>query len=144
MQHFIEYGLWGIFAFCFLGATLLPLPTELAIYQGLELGYSPFAIWLYASVGNGLGALSSYALGYWGEHRISEKQKNGKIWKKAEKWMLKYSKWALLWSWLPYIGDPMCILAGLFRIPLPIFVLFVWGTRTLRFALLIWFFQTVF
>lgn len=143
MECVLKYGLWGIFGFCFMGATLLPLPTELAVYQGMALGFSPIWVWIAASVGNGLGVCTNYVLGYWGEHWISDKQRQSRFWKKAESWMLKYGKWALLLSWLPYIGDPMCIIAGLFRMPFYQFIAFTWGTRSLRFALLIWFFESI-
>ena len=44
---------------------------------------------------------------------------------KAENWYHRYGRWSLLFSWVPVIGDPLTVVAGVLREPLPVFVALV-------------------
>jgi membrane protein YqaA with SNARE-associated domain len=44
---------------------------------------------------------------------------------KAEGWYHRWGKWSLLLSWAPFIGDPLTVVAGVLREPLPVFVALV-------------------
>ena len=48
-------------------------------------------------------------------------------------WYLKYGKWSLFLSWVPLIGDPLTIVAGMFRVPLIIFIIIVSISKILRY-----------
>lgn len=113
-------GLWAVFTSSFLAATLLPGGSEVALYAVLKL--HPETQWTaigVATLGNTLGALTSYGLG-----RLIPRSKtlNGcerSIRRpkpmKGLALLQRYGSAALLLSWLPFIGDPLCVAAGWLR-----------------------------
>jgi membrane protein YqaA with SNARE-associated domain len=132
-------GLLGLFAIAFAAATLLPLQSEAALV-GMVLG-TDIPVWLLvavASLGNLLGSLVNWWIG--GQiHRF-----RGRRWfpvspialAKAEGWYRRWGCWSLLLSWAPVIGDPLTVIAGVLREPLPVFLLLVGMAKTLRYATL--------
>jgi len=101
-------GLWAVFTSSFLAATLLPGGSELALYGVLKL--HPETKWTaiaLATAGNTLGALTSYAIG-----RVIPRSKP----LRGLDVLQRYGAPALLLSWLPFIGDPLCVAAGWLRI----------------------------
>ncbi|MGR5457243.1 YqaA family protein, partial [Vibrio alfacsensis] len=79
---------------------------------------------LVATIGNTLGGLTNYWIGIWLPNRTQE-EKHGH---KAMAWIQKYGYWTLLLSWLPVIGDPLCLAAGWLRMKfLPCVVLIAIG-----------------
>ncbi|MGB1466939.1 MAG: YqaA family protein, partial [Alcanivorax nanhaiticus] len=65
MEYFTELGHIGLFMAAFLAATVLPLSSEVVLVALLLNGLSPASLVTVATVGNVLGALVNYALGYW-------------------------------------------------------------------------------
>ncbi len=120
--------LWGLFLSAFLAATILPAQSELALGTMLKLALEP--AWLLiaiATLGNVLGAVVNWALGFYGsrfrEHKYFPVKPADLA--KAEKWYRRWGHWSLLLSWAPIIGDPLTLVAGLLRQPLPSFLLLV-------------------
>jgi membrane protein YqaA with SNARE-associated domain len=100
-------GLWALFASSFLAATLLPGGSEVVLYGILQL--HPETRWTaigVATLGNTLGALTSYALG-----RLIPRAKPIR----GTALLQRYGSPALLLSWVPLIGDPLCLAAGWLR-----------------------------
>jgi len=76
--------------------------------------------------------IQHYWLGLWLPNR-TQQQKHGH---KALAWLTKYGYWSLLFSWLPIIGDPLCLAAGWLRMKfLPSFVMILIG-KALRYSIL--------
>lgn len=126
-----------------MSATLLPGSSEaLLLYllqnEVLSLPY----LWLAATSGNVLGSVVNWGLGRYGYHLrhyrffpVSEVQ--------LEKARVKFSRWgaaSLLLAWLPIIGDPLTLLAGLLRVRFGLFLLLVTLGKGLRYGLLLWLF----
>lgn len=114
MQALLEGGsaLWVLFSTGFLSATLLPGGSEANLIAALKLGDNP--VWQLvgvATLGNTLGGMTNYWLGRILPDKTSD-QKHGH---KALQWLKKYGYWTLLFSWLPIIGDPLCLAAGWLR-----------------------------
>ena len=65
MEHFSELGHIGLFIAAFLAATILPLSSEIVLSSLLLSGLSPTTLVIIATIGNVLGSLTNYALGYW-------------------------------------------------------------------------------
>jgi membrane protein YqaA with SNARE-associated domain len=57
---------------------------------------------------------------------------------RAQRAYQKWGKWSLLLSWAPFIGDPLTVMAGVLREPLPMFVLLVTMAKAGRYATLAW------
>jgi membrane protein YqaA with SNARE-associated domain len=55
---------------------------------------------------------------------------------RAERWYRRYGKWSLLLSWMPIIGDPLTLVAGVLREPLPMFLLLVTIAKVGRYLVL--------
>ena len=103
-----EASLWALFGSSFLAATLLPGGSEAALFAVLKL--HPGQTWLalaIATLGNTLGGMSSYLLG-----RILPQKKE----LPGLPAVRKYGSPALLLSWVPIIGDPLCVAAGWLRL----------------------------
>ncbi|WP_300360175.1 YqaA family protein [Fluviicola sp.] len=108
----IEWGLIGLFGMCFLASTIIPFPSEASLLFFLNMGtYSPVSILIVASLGNCLGGITNYLLGYYGRKILSKKQLL-----KSESLIQRYGFWAALISWLPIIGDPLLVVLGIYRV----------------------------
>lgn len=101
-------SLWALFTSSFLAATLLPGGSEAVLFGVLKL--NPGQFWPAlgaATLGNTLGGMSSYVIG-----RIIPQAKP----LRGLDTVRKYGSPSLLLSWVPLIGDPLCVAAGWFRL----------------------------
>lgn len=107
-----DSALWLLFSSGFLSATLLPGASEASLIAALKLdSFSMWTVITVATLGNTLGGITNYWLGLLLPDKTSS-QKHGH---KAIQWLKKYGYWTLLFSWLPVIGDPLCLAAGWLR-----------------------------
>lgn len=132
-----EYGLWGLCVLAFLGATILPISSEIGVVAALSVGLPPVGVFLSASLGNALGATLTYGLGRWPARRMEHALQRSRGGRAALAWTRRYGPWGLLGSWLPVVGDPLCLTAGLLRVRVRYFVLLGLGTRIVRYGVLI-------
>jgi len=132
---------FGLFLSALGAATLLPLQSE-GVLVGLLLSqaYAPWALLLVASTGNVLGSVINWLLGRYLEHfrqrrwfPVSEARLQ-----QAQHWYTRYGRWSLLLSWMPIIGDPLTLVAGVMRERLWVFLLIVGLAKTARYAVLVW------
>ena len=110
-------SLWTLFASSFLAATLLPGGSEAVLYGVLRL--HPDLAWIavaVATVGNTLGGLSSYLIG-----RVLPHSKP----LKALALVQRYGSPMLLLSWVPLIGDALCVAAGWLRLHAALAALYI-------------------
>lgn len=122
----------------FAAATLLPFSSEVALYSALQLGMPVALAFIAASLGNAAGATFNFLLGGMAAERVERKLKQTSTGEKALDMVHRWGPWSLLLSWTPLLGDPLCLAAGLFRLPVWAFVLFGIGTRILRYVLVLW------
>jgi membrane protein YqaA with SNARE-associated domain len=134
LEHLAEYA--ALFTASFLSATVFPFQSEVVLFGMLVAEhYTWWALVLVASAGNTLGSIANWLLGRLlavFEDRPWFPVSRKKI-AKAEHWYHRYGRWSLLLSWVPIIGDPLTIVAGVLREPLPIFVLLVAVAKTARY-----------
>jgi membrane protein YqaA with SNARE-associated domain len=137
MMDVTAYG--SLFLAAFVAATILPAQSELVLTGLLASGaYSPVALVAVASVGNVLGSAVNWVIG-----RAIERFR-GRSWfpvgphalTRAERWYHRYGRWSLLASWMPVIGDPLTVVAGILREPLWSFLLLVALAKTGRYVVL--------
>ena len=92
-----------------------------------------------ASVGNVLGAAINWGLGRaidrFGSHRWFPD--DSRTIERAQAWYLRYGRWSLLLSWVPVIGDPLTVVAGVLRERLVVFLLLVTIAKAGRYAVVI-------
>ena len=92
---------------------------------------------LIASTGNILAIIVNYYLGYWLYDKTKNKLKKSKTGRKSLYFGHKYGFYALLISWLPIIGDPITLVAGLLRINFLYFILLAGFLRVARYYIII-------
>ena len=134
LAHLGAYS--GLFIAAFLAATILPAQSEAGL-AALILA-SPSSVTLLvatASLGNVLGSVVNWYLGL-GINRFT-----GRRWfpmntqlSRAISWYSRYGRWSLLFSWVPVIGDPLTVVAGIMREPLLRFLLIVGIAKTGRYV----------
>ncbi len=129
----------SLFTIAFLAATLLPLQSE-AVLVGLLLAgdYSTVGLLVAAIAGNVLGSWVNWGLGRAIE-RFRERRwfpVSPKQMARAQQWYQRFGSWTLLLSWLPVVGDPLTLVAGVMREPLWRFLLLVTVAKAGRYLVL--------
>jgi membrane protein YqaA with SNARE-associated domain len=120
-------------------ATLLPGGSEAALAGLWCEGVAPWALWLAATLGNTLGSLINVALGR-GARRLRTRRwfpVSRRALARGTLWYHRIGAWSLLLSWAPVIGDPLTVLAGVFRLPWWKSVLLILIAKGGRYALLL-------
>lgn len=130
----------GLFMAAFLAATLLPMQSEAALVALLLTGdHAPWLLLAIASVGNVLGSLVNWLLGR-GIERFQQQRwfpVSPQALERARGWYRRHGRWSLLLSWLPVVGDPLTVVAGVMREPLPVFLLLVSIAKVGRYLVLL-------
>ena len=133
-----QLALLALFGSSFLASTLLPGGSEASLlyaaYQ--ELAPAP-VLWSVATVGNSLGGLSSWVVGWWLRRYFPNRPLGHNRQRQALRALGRYGSPLLLLSWLPVVGDPLCLAAGWAGVrPLPA-ALFIALGKGLRYAMLL-------
>lgn len=127
----------------FTSATLLPGSSEaLFLYMLSEQIWDAGLLILIVGLGNSLGGMTNWLLGlliHKGFYKNKGKDSQAKSYSKAEKWLQKYGSPALFFSFLPIIGDPLCVVAGLVKISWLKAVLFISAGKFFRYFVLSYF-----
>ncbi len=132
-----EYGLFGLALVAFLAATLLPFSSEVVVVAALQLDLDPVAVLLYASLGNSIGAMTNYGLGWLLTQPTLTRLYRQRWGRKAVAWAQRYGGWCLAASWVPLVGDPLMLVGGVLRFHAGYTILLGLGTRVARYILLI-------
>ena len=139
MQNIInEWGLLGLFISSFISSTLLPGGSE-ALLAALHINntHDPLSLLAVASTGNTLGGLSSWLIGFliarrWPTQKLLKPEQQ-----RASNWLKKYGSPILLLSWLPIVGDPLCLVAGWLKISFWSALLFIAIGKAARYAVIL-------
>jgi len=129
-------GPFGLFFSAFLAATILPFSSEAALVAALSAGMEHATALFAASAGNILAVMLNYALGFWLYDRTHAKLERSGTGRRAMAFGRKYGYGALLLSWLPVIGDPLTLVAGVLRLHPGWSVLIAGGLRFGRYWLI--------
>ena len=135
MELFAEYGYIGLFTASFLAATILPLSSEIVLSFLLLNNFDPYISVSIATAGNVLGAVTNYILGFWGSSLLQKKlfRLSEKDIDRALQRYQKYGVISLLFAWVPVIGDPLTIVAGMLKINIYLFLILVAIGKLLRY-----------
>ncbi len=133
-----DINLIGLFISAFVSSTLLPGGSEIALVYLAQQGEDPpLLLWLAATSGNTLGGLTSWALGWWINRRYPWRKLDDAKHQRALERVRRWGSPVLLLSWLPVIGDPLCLVAGWLRIGLLQAALFIALGKGARYAVLL-------
>ena len=141
MELFFEnLGVLGLFLSAFISSTVAPGGSEAVLaYLVVDGHYNVWVLVAVASLGNTLGALTTWWLGASVKFPVSkvlatrQQQSIGTV--------KKWGVWALLFSWLPVVGDGLCFAAGWLRLPLLSGVIAIAGGKIARYSFVVFLFE---
>ncbi len=136
MEALVDFGYFGLFIGAFLAATIIPFSSDVMLVALLVAGGNPIIATIVATLGNWLGGLSSYYIGYLGKWEWIEK------WFKVKESTLirqkkridRFGTLLALFTWLPGIGDVMAIALGFYKLPFWSSALYMFIGKGLRFV----------
>ena len=115
---FQEYGYWGMGILSFLSGSVVPIASELLLALFLKVGLNPVGLVAVATIGNTLGGVTCYMLGY-----LTSKERVQKILKisdrrmrRADMLIQKYGYWTAAISFVPAIGEVLLVVLGIMRV----------------------------
>lgn len=140
----LAWPLIGLFLLAFTAATLLPGGSEAGLLAMAALSqYSNLTLLVVASTGNILGSVMNYGLG-----RMALRYQDRKWFPvsssklaKAQTWYARWGKWSVLMAWVPLFGDALTVVAGVMRMQVALFVLFVTLAKTSRYLIVLLIFE---
>ncbi len=136
----VNNGFCALFLLSFLASTLIPLGSEWLLVALLLKRYDPAISVALATVGNYLGACTTYAIGIWGGPLLIRRvlRIDADAEQRADRFFARYGSWSLLLSWLPVIGDPLCLVGGILKVGFIRFSLLVVAGKLARYACVAW------
>lgn len=115
-MDYASLGVYGLFASAFISSTLAPGGSEVVLAYLVGRGEAPaYLLLAVATVGNTLGALTTWWLGLWAARRYPLDDPQVGKHRKAVQAVRRYGVPLLLLSWLPVVGDGFCFAAGWLR-----------------------------
>ena len=133
----------SLFAISFLAATILPFSSELTLAGLIATSdYDNLLLLIVASFGNVLGSVVNWALGSYSRNLTTKKWfpfKETQI-ERSSKWFRKFGKWSLLFAWVPVLGDPLTLVAGILRVKFIDFIILVAIGKVSRYLLIYYLF----
>lgn len=117
MDWLMDLGLFGLFLGSFLAATLVPFSADVQLVALLALGANPVAAIVAATLGNFLGGLTSYGVGYAGKWSWIERF--GVSREKLEQQKSRIERFGpilALLTWVPIVGDVFAVALGFYRV----------------------------
>ena len=147
MEHFLEHlfslfgmpsiGLPAVFLSAFISATLLPVGSEPVLFAYISVNSSFYWIAiLTASVGNTLGGMTDWWIGLISRNKLESLK--GPTRGRMKLWLEKQGPKILLFSWLPGVGDPLCLVAGLLRLNWKSCMMYMFIGKLFRYLTITW------
>ena len=140
IQFFIDWGYIGLFLSALLAGSILPFSSEVVLTVLVQMGADPVGCLISASIGNTLGGLLCYWLGYLGNMQWIErwlKIDKAKM-EKVEGFVRKRGAWMGLFGVLPWVGEVIIVLLGLMRSNIYITTITMFIGKFVRYLLLIY------
>lgn len=129
-----SFGLPGLFLSAFISSTLAPGGSEAVLaYLVNSQRYAVEQLVIVATVGNGLGALTTWWLGLWAAKKYPAETMLSAKQQKSLAVVRQWGSWALLFSWLPVVGDGLCFAGGWLRLSLLSSLLAIFFGKALRY-----------
>jgi membrane protein YqaA with SNARE-associated domain len=133
-----DLSLWGLFLSSFISSTLFPGGSEVVLgvlaAQGQQ---TPITLLGVASLGNTLGALTTWLLGALVARGMPPEAHLSESRQRALRHVRRFGSPLLLLSWLPVVGDPLCFAAGYLRLPFLASLAFMALGKTARYAVIL-------
>lgn len=145
IQFFIDWGYIGLFLSALVAGSILPFSSEAVFAVLIEMGADPKLCLISGSIGNTLGGLLCYWLGYCGNMAAIErwlKIDQRKI-ARIEGFVRKRGAWIGVFGVLPWIGGVIIVLLGLMRSNVYITTVAMFTGKFIRYLLLLYALQGI-
>lgn len=136
VDFFLDFGYIGLFIGAFIAATIVPFSSDIMLVALLVAGGDPYLAIISATLGNWLGGLTSYWIGYLGRWDWIEKYlkvSKSRLLKQQNN-ITKYGSLLALMTWLPLIGDVMAVALGFYKVDFKRSALFMFIGKGARFV----------
>ncbi len=135
-------SLWGLFASAFISSTIAPGGSEAVLAYLVSQGQTANSLLLAtATLGNTLGALTTWLLGLWAASAYSLDQLKTERQRNAVASVRRFGVPILLFSWLPVVGDAFCFAAGWLRMSFPLSLAAIALGKLGRYAAIVYLFS---
>ena len=135
----MDASLWSLFVSAFLASTLLPGGSEAVLaYLATDDQHLPLTLLVIATLGNTLGGMTSWGIGRLIAIRYPARGLVKPAHQKALEHVQRWGSPILLFSWLPVIGDPLCVAAGWLRLHWLLSLLFIGAGKAARYAVILY------
>jgi membrane protein YqaA with SNARE-associated domain len=136
-----DLGLWGLFLSAFISSTIAPGGSEAVLAYMASTGSYRIEILIFAAtVGNTLGAMTTWGLGLLAAKKFPVAALLSKEKQKALDVVKKRGLWILFFSWLPVVGDALCFAGGWLKLPLISAFLIIMLGKFCRYFVIAWLF----
>ena len=129
-----SWGVWGLFVSAFISSTIAPGGSEAVLaYLVNAREHAVEHLVIVATIGNTLGALTTWWLGLWTAKKYPAENLLSSNHQKSLGAVRQWGSWALLFSWLPVIGDGLCFAGGWLKLSLFSSLLAIFFGKALRY-----------
>ena len=128
-------GLWGLFLSAFISSTIAPGGSEAVLaFMVSEKQVYVEELVLIATIGNTLGALTTWFLGVLAAKKFPADELLSEKKQKSLALVRRWGIWTLLFSWLPVVGDGLCFAGGWLKLPILLSCLAIFVGKAIRYA----------
>ena len=125
----------------FLAATILPFSSEVVLTtMYLSNSFETYFLLIFASIGNIMGSITNWYLGK--KITLFQNRKwfpvSAEQLERSRQYFQKYGLWSLLLAWVPIIGDPLTLLAGVLKVRFGIFFVLVSISKISRYVFILY------
>ncbi len=130
----------ALFGLSFLASTVVPLGSEWLLVLLVAGGSDPVAAVSVATAGNTAGAMTTYWIGLAGGNWFTERvlRMDDNSVERAKERYRRFGSWSLLFSWLPVVGDPLCLAGGILKVQWWRFLSLVTVGKLARYWIVAW------
>lgn len=133
-MDFASLGLLGLFISAFISSTIAPGGSEAVLaYMVNSQQHAVTVLVVIATIGNTLGALTTWWLGVWAAKKYPAETLLSDQQRKSLQYVRRWGSWALLFSWLPLVGDGLCFAGGWLKLSLFSSVMAILFGKALRY-----------
>jgi membrane protein YqaA with SNARE-associated domain len=124
----------GLFVSAFISSTIAPGGSEAVLaYLVSSRQYMVEHLVMVATIGNTLGALTTWWLGHWAAKKYPAETLLPESRRNSLRTVREWGSWVLLFSWLPIVGDGLCFAGGWLKLSLFSSILAIFFGKALRY-----------
>ena len=140
VQWLIDWGYPGLFLSAFLAGSLIPFSSEIVLLTLVKLGLNPMACLVLATLGNTLGGMTCYGMGWAGRTDWIERYLHVKQDKVERMQLFLQGKGAMMafFAFLPFVGGVLAVALGFMRSNITVTTLSMMLGKLLRYIVLLW------